>query len=340
MNLKNQLLQKLHDNSAVIGVFGLGYVGIPLSFCFVDEGFEVVGFDVDATRVAMVNDGVSYLSTIDSSRFAQARQQGFRATADFQLCARLDVMVVCVPTPVDTHKNPDFTYLDAVMAAILPHVRAGQMISLESTSYPGTTDDFVRHRLESEGWVPGTDIFVCYSPEREDPGNARFSTKTIPKICSGATAACLEVGVALYGAVIDTVVPVSTLATAELAKLFENVYRLVNIALVNELKMLCHRMGNVDVHEVIAAAATKPFGFSAFRPGPGLGEHCIPVDPHYLMWKSKELGCSLRLVDAASELNGAMPMWVVEKITETLNGAGIPLKGARLLVIGVAYKKY
>ncbi|WP_186082490.1 nucleotide sugar dehydrogenase [Burkholderia gladioli] len=339
MDLKNQLLDKLRDRTAVIGVFGLGYVGVPLSFCFAGEGFPVLGFDVDAARVAMLNDGESYLSSIDDARFAEARRQGLRATADFRAAAEVDVMVICVPTPVDRHKNPDFRHLEAVIEAILPHLRRGQVISLESTSYPGTTDDMLCRRIEQRGLVVGEDVFVCFSPEREDPGNAQFSTRTIPKICSGATTACLEVGLALYGAVIDTVIPVRTMATAELAKLFENVYRLVNIALVNELKMLCHRMGGVDVHEVIAAAATKPFGFSAFRPGPGLGGHCIPVDPYYLVWKGRELGCTLRLVDAANELNGAMPSWVAQKLGEALNDAGIALRGARVMVVGVAYKK-
>ena len=316
----------------------MGYVGLPLALRFAEVGYDVVGFDIDAEKVAALNAGKSYLAHIPGQSVAAARARKFEASADFSQAAGTDALIICVPTPLNRHREPDLSFVIGSMESLLPHLRQGQVISLESTTYPGTTEEELKPRIESRGFVIGKDVYLCYSPEREDPGNARFATRTVPKICAGTTPACLEIGLALYGQAVDTVIPVSSTRVAEMVKLLENIHRAVNVGLVNEMKMICDRMG-IDVHEVIRAAASKPFGFVAYWPGPGLGGHCIPIDPFYLTWKAREYGIHTRFIELAGEINHAMPQWVLGKIVQALNDRGKALKGSRWLVLGVAYKK-
>ena len=338
MSSQEHLLKKLKDKSAQIGVVGLGYVGLPLVLRFSEAGFPVTGFDIDPVKVAALNGAKSYIAQIPAERIAKAVKNRFHATADFAVAREMDAIIVCVPTPLGKHQEPDVSFIVNTMAALKPHLRAGQVVSLESTTYPGTTEELVVSVVEAAGLKPGVDAFVIYSPEREDPGNKQYHTQTIPKLISGCTAACLQVAVALYSAVIDRVVPVSSLRTAEMAKLLENIHRAINIGLVNEMKMVADRMG-IDIHEVIDAAATKPFGFVPYYPGPGLGGHCIPIDPFYLTWKALEYGVDTRFIRLAGEVNSRMPEWVVDKTAAALNERGKSLKGSRVLVLGIAYKK-
>jgi UDP-N-acetyl-D-glucosamine dehydrogenase len=338
MTAKQQLLAKLADRSAVIGIYGMGYVGLPLMLRFSAVGYRVLGVDIDRAKVDALNAGGSYIEHIPAAAIAAARAKGFEATADFSRSREADALIICVPTPLNRQREPDLSYVTGTMAAIAPHLRVGQLLSLESTTYPGTTDEELKTRIEARGLAVGRDVFLCFSPEREDPGNPDFDTRSIPKICGGTTPDCLEVGVALYAAAIDKVVPVSSTRTAEMTKLLENIHRAVNIGLVNEMKIICDRMG-IDVHEVIRAAATKPFGFVPYWPGPGLGGHCIPIDPFYLSWKAREYGVHTRFIELAGEINSAMPQWVVGKCVDALNERGRSLKGSRILVLGVAYKK-
>ncbi len=334
-----QLLDRIKGKSALIGVFGMGYVGLPLSLCFAGAGFRVVGFDIDGSKVDSINQGRSYIPQFPSSEVARLVEAGrLSATSDFSLASEPDALLICVPTPLDEHREPDLTFVVNTIEEMLPHLRAGQLVALESTTYPGTTDEEIRSRVESRGFVVGRDVFVVYSPEREDPGNQRFNTKTTPKVVGGCTEACLEAGQALYGAVIEKVVPVSSTRVAELTKLLENIYRAVNIGLVNELKIVADTMG-IDIREVIDAASTKPFGFTPFYPGPGLGGHCIPIDPFYLTWKAREYGVHTRFIELAGEINRQMPHYVVHKTMDGLNERGRPLRGARILLLGLAYKK-
>jgi len=338
MSAQTALLKKLQDKRARIGVVGLGYVGLPLALRFSEAGFPVTGLDIDSDKVQALNGGRSYIAQIPAERVAQAAKQGFRASADFAAAKDCDALIICVPTPLGKHHEPDVSFIVNTMTALKPHLRAGQAVSLESTTYPGTTEELVVPVVEAAGLKPGKDCFVVYSPEREDPGNTRFHTQTIPKVVSGLTLACREVAVALYGGVIDKLVPVSSLRTAEMTKLLENIHRAINIGLVNEMKLVADRMG-IDIHEVIDAAATKPFGFVPYYPGPGLGGHCIPIDPFYLTWKALEYGVDTRFIRLAGEVNSRMPEWVVEKTIAALNGRGKALKGSRVLVLGIAYKK-
>jgi len=332
------LLPKLKDRSALIGIVGLGYVGLPLALRFAEVGYKVIGLDIDATKVEMLNAGKSYIRHFPSSSVVTAHERGFEASSDFSRAGSADALIICVPTPLNKFREPDLSFVLGTMESLVPHLRAGQVVSLESTTYPGTTDEELRPRIESRGLKIGQDVFLCFSPEREDPGNAEFVTRTIPKICGGTTPACLEVGLALYGQVINKVVPVSSTRVAEMTKLLENIHRAVNIGLVNEMKIICDRMG-IDVHEVIRAAATKPFGFVPYWPGPGLGGHCIPIDPFYLTWKAREYGVHTRFIELAGEVNHAMPQWVINKLAEALNDRGKAIKGSRCLVLGIAYKK-
>ena len=338
MTPKQKLLAKLADKSAVIGICGLGYVGLPLMLRFGAVGFRVLGIDIDRAKVDALNAGRSYIEHIPAAAIASARAAGFEATDDFARCREADALIICVPTPLSRHREPDMSYVIGTTESIVPHLRAGQVVSLESTTYPGTTEEELRPRIEQAGWKVGSDVFLVFSPEREDPGNREYDTRSIPKICGGSTADCLDVGVALYSVAIDRVVPVSTTRAAEMTKLLENIHRSVNIGLVNEMKIICDRMG-VDVHEVIRAAATKPFGFVPYWPGPGLGGHCIPIDPFYLTWKAREFGLHTRFIELAGEINSSMPEWVVGKIAESLNARGKAVKGSRCLVLGIAYKK-
>lgn len=333
------LVRKIEAREALIGVIGLGYVGLPLVLRFGEVGFRIIGFDVDQAKIDRLNAGESYIGHISGERIQALRDGGrFEASADFDRLAEPDCILVCVPTPLTPRREPDLQYIESTTESLARTLRAGQLISLESTTYPGTTEEVLRKRFAECGLQPGTDYHLVYSPEREDPGNPGFSTQTIPKVVGGTTPACLAAGRALYGQIIDHVVPVSTTATAELVKLLENIYRSVNVALVNELKLLCDRM-DIDIWEVIDAAATKPFGFTPFYPGPGLGGHCIPIDPFYLAWKAREYGFATRFIELAGEVNTAIPRFVVEKTAWALNESRKSLRGANILVLGVAYKK-
>ncbi len=333
-----QLMARLQDRSAVIGIVGLGYVGLPLALRYAAEGFRVLGIDIDAAKVATLNRGASYIAHIQSDTIEAARAHGFSASTEFARASEADALVICVPTPLSPYREPDLSYVLGTADALLPHMRAGQILSLESTTYPGTTEEELRPRLEARGFTVGQDVFLVFSPEREDPGNPDFHTRTIPKVCGGSTAACLEAGLALYRQAIDTVVPVSSTRAAELTKLLENIHRAVNIGLVNEMKIIADRMG-IDIHEVIRAAATKPFGFTPYYPGPGLGGHCIPIDPFYLTWKARQYGLHTRFIELAGEINSDMPHWVVGKLADALNARGRSIMGSRVLVLGIAYKK-
>jgi UDP-N-acetyl-D-glucosamine dehydrogenase len=332
------LIERFRQKTATVGVIGLGYVGLPLVCRFAEAGFRTIGFDIDPAKVEALGKGRSYIGTVAAESVAEALERGFEPTADYALAARADALVICVPTPLTKTREPDMRYITGTMDALLPHLRPGQLLSLESTTYPGTTDEEVRARTEAKGLKTGEDFFVVFSPEREDPGNEKYNTRTIPKIVGGATPACLEAGLALYGAAIDRVVPVSSTRVAEMAKLLENIHRAVNIGLVNEMKVIADRMG-IDIHEVIRAAATKPFGFVPYTPGPGLGGHCIPIDPFYLTWKAREYGVNTRFIELAGEVNHAMPEWVVNKVAQALNERGRAIRGSRILVLGLAYKK-
>lgn len=332
------LLTKIKNKDAVIGVLGLGYVGLPLALRYSEVGFKVLGFDVDQGKVASLALGESYIAHIAGAAVASACDKGLNATTDFSRATEVDALIICVPTPLNTYREPDLSYVIDTIESVIPYLRKGQIISLESTTYPGTTEEEIQTRVEKAGFKVGEDIYIIYSPEREDPGNKSFSTHSIPKVCGGITPACLEVGVALYGEVIDQVVPVSSTKVAELTKLLENIHRAVNIGLVNEMKMVADRMG-IDIFEVIDAAATKPFGFTPFYPGPGLGGHCIPIDPFYLTWKAREYGMHTRFIELSGEVNSAMPEYVVSKLVDGLNEAGKSLKGSKILVLGIAYKK-
>lgn len=338
METQQQLIDRLLQKKAVIGIVGLGYVGLPLMMRFSEVGYRVLGIDIDAEKVKKLNRGESYIEHIRSEALAAARARGFEATTDFARSAEADALIICVPTPLTRHREPDIGYIVGTMEALAPHLRKGQIVSLESTSYPGTTDEEVKPRMEARGFAIGRDVFLVFSPEREDPANPDFNTRTIPKVCGGCTPACLKVGVTLYGQVIDRVIPVSSMRAAEMTKLLENIHRAVNIGLVNELKILTDKMG-LDIHEIIRAAATKPFGFVPYYPGPGLGGHCIPIDPFYLTWKAREYGFHTRFIELAGEVNSAMPDWVVGKVIEALNDRQKALRGAKVLVLGVAYKK-
>ena len=334
-----ELLEALRQRQALIGVVGLGYVGLPLCLTYAEKGYRVLGLDIDQSKVSAITNGESYIQHIEASRIQQAGAQGcLEATTDFARAAEADALILCVPTPLNQYREPDLSFIRDTMAALLPHLRPGQVLSLESTTYPGTTEEELRPLVESRGLVIGDDFFLVYSPEREDPGNANFNTATIPKVMGGSTPACRDVGVALYEQAISEVVPVSSTQAAEMTKLLENIHRAVNIGLMNELKPLADRMG-IDLYEVIRAAATKPFGFVPYYPGPGLGGHCIPIDPFYLTWKAREYGMHTRFIELAGEINTAMPAYVIQKTADALNDVGKPLKGSKVLVLGIAYKK-
>ena len=337
MNELNNLTAKLHDKTALIGIVGLGYVGLPLLLRYVEAGYRVLGLDIDPDKPAKLHRGETYIKHIPAAAIAAARH-GFEATTDFSRVGEADALILCVPTPLDEHREPDLSFVLDTTDSLVPWLRPGQVVSLESTTYPGTTDEELQPRVESTGLKVGQDIALVFSPEREDPGNPDFTTRTIPKVVGGVTPACLEAGLALYGQVIDKVVPVSSTRAAEMTKLLENIHRAVNIGLVNEMKMVADRMG-IDIHEVIRAAATKPFGFVPYYPGPGLGGHCIPIDPFYLTWKAREYGINTRFIELAGEVNSHMPDWVVGKVADALNERRKSVKGSRILVLGIAYKK-
>jgi len=333
------LNEKIRRKTARIGVIGLGYVGLPLAVEFAREGFDVTGFDVDATKVAELNAGRSYILDVATKDVADANQAGrLRATTDMSKLHDMDVIDICVPTPLRKTRDPDLSYVVQAVDAVKAQLRRGQLIILESTTYPGTTDEVVQPALEETGLKAGEDFFLAFSPERVDPGNQAFQTRTIPKVVGGMNQASTTLAAALYGSIIDTVVSVSSTQVAEMVKLLENTFRAVNIGLVNEIALMSHRM-NIDVWEVIEAAATKPFGFMPFFPGPGLGGHCIPIDPFYLSWKARQSGFECRFIELAGQINSSMPGFVVERIGEALNTNRKSINGSRVHVFGVAYKK-
>ena len=335
----NEIIQKIRKKKSLVGIIGMGYVGLPLVLRFCEEDFRVLGFDIDPKKVATLKKGKSYLKSISSSRISQFVRSGhFNVTDDFSRLNKPDCILICVPTPLTEKMEPDLQYIEKTTDAALQNLRKGQLIVLESTTYPGTTEELILPRLESSGLKVGTDFFLAFSPEREDPGNKRFTTYQIPKVVAGVTSSCQQVVTALYSQIIKKVIPVSSPRVAELTKLLENIYRSVNIALVNELKMLTDRMG-IDIWEVIEAASTKPFGFSPFYPGPGMGGHCIPIDPYYLSWKAREYDFTTRFIFLAGEINVHIPYYVVAKIQDALNGRGKSIKGSKILILGVAYKK-
>jgi len=323
----------------VVGVIGLGYVGLPLVIEFGRAGFRVTGFDTDERKVQALNAGRSYIKHIPSRDIKELTKKGrFTAAADFSLLRDTDCIIICVPTPLNRHRDPDLSYVLGTTETIAAHLRKGQLVVLESTTYPGTTDEEVKPLLEATGLKVGRDIYLAYSPEREDPNNSDYSTRSIPKVVGGCTSRCLAVADALYSTIVEKTVPVSSTRVAEAAKLLENIYRAVNIALVNELKVLFDRMG-IDVWEVIEASKTKPFGFQAFYPGPGLGGHCIPIDPYYLTWKAKEYDFNTRFIELSGEINTSMPYYVIEKVADALNRRGRSIRSSKILVLGLAYKK-
>lgn len=332
-----ELIDKIVSREARIGIIGLGYVGLPLVIAFSEAGFLVNGFDVDPEKVSRLQRGESYIKHIPASRIERCLGS-FTPTTDFSLLSQTDCIIICVPTPLSKHREPNMSFVHDTARSIAANLRPGQLIVLESTTYPGTTDDDVRAILEATGLAAGRDFFLAYSPEREDPNNKDFSTATIPKVVGGFSPACLDVAVRLYDQIVRQTVPVSSTRTAEAAKLLENIYRAVNIALVNELKILFDRM-DIDIWEVIEAAKTKPFGFQAFYPGPGLGGHCIPIDPFYLTWKAREYDFSTRFIELAGEINVNIPYYVVNRTLEALGEHGRSIHGARILILGLAYKK-
>ncbi|UCE20575.1 MAG: nucleotide sugar dehydrogenase [Gemmatimonadota bacterium] len=330
---------KIERKETTIGIIGLGYVGLPLLMEFGEASFGVLGFDIDDIKIVKLKGGESYISYISSERIQRIQQAGrITVTNDFSLLSGVDSIHICVPTPLGTKREPDLSFVETTAREVARYLRRGQLIVLESTTYPGTTEELLLPIFEERGMRVGRDFYLAYSPEREDPGNRDYSIRTTPKVVGGITPACLQAATTLYGAIVENVVPVSSAKAAELTKLFENVFRSVNIALVNELKMLAERMG-IDVWEVIEAAATKPFGFMPFYPGPGLGGHCIPIDPFYLSWKAKEYDFSARFIELSGEINTNMPYYVVGRTMEALNNRGKSLKGSKILILGITYKR-
>ncbi|HVJ04861.1 MAG TPA: nucleotide sugar dehydrogenase [Candidatus Saccharimonadales bacterium] len=342
----SKLESLIASRQARIGIIGMGYVGLPLTLLFSEQNFRVTGFDIDPAKVAALNSGNSYIVRIPGTEIAKAQGSGFRATSAFTGITEMDAIIICVPTPLDEYHQPDLSYIEKTAQAIAPHIREGQLVILESTTYPGTTEEVLIPILES-GNPSGlrairktgdSGFYVAFSPEREDPGNDTVARRDIPKVIGGLEPTATSLASGLYSSIFNRTVPVSSPATAEMTKLLENIYRCVNIALVNELKQLCDRMG-INIFEVIDAAKTKPFGYQAFYPGPGLGGHCIPIDPYYLSWKAKQFDFSTRFIELAGEVNGAMPYYVIEKTALALNARKKCLNGSRILVLGLAYKR-
>jgi len=339
MNLAQSLSQKIEKRTALIGVIGLGYVGLPLVIRFSEEGFRILGFDIDINKVTMLNKGESYIKHVPAEKISKLRKSGlFEATSNYSRLKETDAILICVPTPLNKNKEPDMSYIEITSDEIAKTLRKGQLVSLESTTYPGTTREILLPKFERQGFKVGKDFFLVFSPEREDPGNPKYYTKNTPKVVGGITSQCKAVGKLFYAQIVDRVIPVSSPEAAEFTKILENTFRSVNIALVNELKILADKM-NVDIWEVIEAASSKPFGFMPFYPGPGLGGHCIPIDPFYLAWKAKELNFNTHFIELAGEINTNMPDYVVSKTADALNKRGKCLRGAKILILGIAYKR-
>ncbi|MHB1423268.1 MAG: nucleotide sugar dehydrogenase [Gemmataceae bacterium] len=339
LSLADELFSRIEERTARVAIVGLGYVGLPLAETFAWGGYPVLGFDIDAGKIAKLNRGESYIGHICSERVGELIGSGrFEATTDPGRFAEADAIIICVPTPLSEARQPDLSFIVNTANTLCPHLRPGQLVVLESTTYPGTTEELLLPLLENSGLKAGRDFFLAYSPEREDPGNKDYSTRNIPKVIGGLNDTCRKLAVALYEPIVDGVVPVSSTRVAEACKILENTYRAVNIALVNELKSVFTAM-DIDIWEVIAAAKSKPFGFQAFHPGPGLGGHCIPIDPFYLTWAARRHGLNTRFIELAGDINTAMPHYVIERVTDALNDEGKPLNGSRVCVLGVAYKK-
>jgi UDP-N-acetyl-D-glucosamine dehydrogenase len=339
VSYSQKLLEKIHSKQAHVGIVGLGYVGLPLAVEFANAGFHVTGIDIDASKVDKLNRGESYIQDIPSCALKPLVDGcRFKATTDFSAVQSLDTINICVPTPLRKTKDPDMSYIVSSCQEIAKYFHPGMLVILESTTYPGTTDELMLPMFEQDKLKAGEDFFLCFSPERVDPGNPKFQTKNIPKVVGGITPECTKIGAEFYRQALETVVPVNSTRVAEMVKLLENTFRMINIGLVNEIALLCDRM-NIDVWEVIDAAATKPFGFMPFYPGPGLGGHCIPIDPYYLSWKTKQAGIEARFIELAGYINGNMPHFVLDKIQNALNDHCKPLKGSRVHVLGVAYKR-
>jgi UDP-N-acetyl-D-glucosamine dehydrogenase len=333
------LLAHITQRTAQVGVMGLGYVGLPLAVELARAGFRVTGIDIDSQRVTMCQQGISWISDVSSDDLTGPVREGrLSATSNMAILAELDAVIICVPTPLNKTKDPDISAVLSAVEAIAAHLHSGQLIVLESTTYPGTTDELILPQLSQTGLGVGVDFFLAFSPERTDPGNSHYGLRNTPKVVAGITPTCLEVAKALYETVVDTIIPVSSTRVAELVKLLENTFRAVNIGMANELAIMANLLG-VDVWEVISAASTKPYGFMPFYPGPGLGGHCIPIDPHYLAWKLRTLNYRARFIEVASEINGQMPRYVVERVISAMNEMGKCLNGSRILVVGVAYKR-
>ncbi len=339
MSVKQELIDRLNSRQALIAVVGLGYVGLPLAVEFAEAGFAVIGLDVDAAKVAQLNRGSSYIPDVPTDRVAPLAAAGrLLATTDYADLRAADAISICVPTPLRKTKDPDMSYIIESVDAIAAISHSGLLVVLESTTYPGTTEEIIVPRLVNNGYKVGEDVFVAFSPERIDPGNAHYGVRNTPKVVGGVTPACTEVASTLYATAVDQVVQVSSPMVAEMVKLLENTFRAVNIGLVNEMALMCDKLG-VDVWEVIRAASTKPYGFMPFYPGPGLGGHCIPVDPHYLSWKLKALNYTARFIELASEINTSMPLYVLDKVIDALNDEGKAVRGSRIVVLGVAFKR-
>lgn len=338
MDVTINLLEKCANNTATVGVVGLGYVGLPLAQRFISSGLKVVGFDIDQSKIDILLKGETYIQHIHASTINEMLQKGFQATSDFSEISKVDAIIICVPTPLNKYREPDLSYVINTTESILPYIRKGQLLSLESTTYPGTTDEEIVTRIAKRGFKVGEDYFVVYSPEREDPGNKDFEGSLIPKIIGGYTERCLAIGVALYSKAISNMVPVSSTRAAEMTKLLENIHRSVNIGLVNEMKIVADKMG-LDIYEIISAASSKPFGFTPYYPGPGVGGHCIPIDPFYLTWKAREFGVRTRFIELAGEINNSMPQYFINQLASILNKSAKSIKGSKILVLGIAYKK-
>jgi len=335
----NQLINKLESRDALISIIGLGYVGLPLALSFLRKGYSVLGLDIDLTKLKKIREGKSYIEHIDLKQIPNLiEEEKFYCSSDFSAVSEADAVIFCLPTPLDKNREPDLSFVMDSLNKIAPHLKGNQVLSLESTTYPGTTEELLRPLLESQGWTVGKNIFLVYSPEREDPGNEEFENDTIPKLCSGVTEECLEVGISLYSQIIDKVIPVSSTKVAEMAKILENTYRAVNIALINELKVVADKM-DIDIYEVVNAAASKPFGFKPFYPGPGVGGHCIPIDPFYLTWKAKEFGINTKFIELAGEVNNSMVGFTVSKVKLALNSLDKDFHNSKILVLGLSYKK-
>jgi len=333
------LLKKLNNKKAKIGIFGLGYVGLPLCLTYSEKGYEVIGFDIDEKKLSILRQKKSYINHIENERINDVfKSKKLEVTSCFERVKELDALIICVPTPLTKNRTPDLSYIESTINNILPYVKKGQIMSLESTSYPGTTEEIIKPKIEEANFNIGEDFFLIYSPEREDPGNPNFNTSNIPKVMGGVSENCKILGTALYEQVICKVVTLSSPKAAEMTKLLENIHRAVNIGLINEMKILCDKMG-VDLYEVIEAASTKPFGFTPYYPGPGLGGHCIPIDPFYLTWKAKEFELRTRFIELAGEINSSMPNYVVQKISDTLNDSKKSLRESKVLILGITYKK-